>query len=669
MINRNNKEAAMGEVERFTKAQFEAALPVNQADGSKLWESLGLINGEQEYAIPVYVDGIKTNKRVHIRSSITSSGIAGDTGENSIRLWAEYSYHDDWRPLAKLDRWTTRTTGWEERMIGKLRELYKACVADERKYLTRMNGGKSAKQDKQEASRQPLLKVSERTACQDQIETVSKIAKSTVSKPTTFEPSPFQQAVFRYIREEKGHLVIEAVAGSGKTTTIVEALKLVPSWLKVGFVAFNRRIVKELTERAPAWVYVSTLHSLGLQNLRSAYNLAYDAIDPKKLDNILKAKLAGYSGQEQEIIKANQNVIKRMVSLCKATLMEPTQDAIQYLSERYHEEVNGDVELITRVTAQVFETSVEMMDTLIDYDDMIYASAMGMVPCRQFDVLMVDELQDLNRSQIEMALRSAKRIIGVGDRNQSIYGFRGADTEAIPRIIEALGADTLPLSITYRCPKSHVDLAHEMVPEIQAAEWAEDGIIASVQYSQLVITAQSGDLVLCRCNAPLVKPAFACIRQGKKAVILGRDIASGLIAMLDKIMQLKNVYGLVDVLAALTEYRKEESAKLEAADRHMAVQALVDKEETIVALSDGCFNVDDLKHKITDIFSDEEEGIVFSSVHKAKGSEAKRVFIVKPELMPHPNATSGWEMEQERNIKYVAYTRSKSELYFVQGEA
>jgi DNA helicase-2/ATP-dependent DNA helicase PcrA len=65
------------------------------------------------------------------------------------------------------------------------------------------------------------------------------------------------------------------------------------------------------------------------------------------------------------------------------------------------------------------------------------------------------------------------------------------------------------------------------------------------------------------------------------------------------------------------------------------------------------------------IFSDDQVGVVFSSVHRAKGLEAKRVYILSPELMPHKMATKPWELEQERNIEYVAITRTLSELVYV----
>jgi DNA helicase-2/ATP-dependent DNA helicase PcrA len=483
-----------------------------------------------------------------------------------------------------------------------------------------------------------------------------------------FTPSPYQEAVFEFIRSGTGHGVVRAGAGCAKTTTIVKGLAFTDPDAAVAFLAFNRAISKTLAERAPSHVHASTFHSLGLGNVTNA--LGRVKVEPRKVFYIVRDLQDGMSFEEAEAVDANIAAILKLVSLCKATLLEPTTENLDHIVDRWNVETNGDRDLIYQVAALAYAKSVAQTAT-IDYDDMIHLSATGRVPCQQFDVLFVDETQDLNKAQLEMAVRSVKpggRIIAVGDENQSIYGFRGADTEAMGRIIERLDATVLPLSITYRCPKSHVELANTLVPELEAAEWAEDGTIESISEYRFLDLVRSGDLVLCRTNAPLVGPAFSLIRRGVKAVILGRDIGSGLIALVKKVQKRNQVRALGDTLEALSDYRRDEMAKLLRAGKEMAAEALDDKVETIIALSDGCYTSSDLERKIDRVFSDEAEGVTFGTVHKTKGGEADRVFILKPELMPHPKAKTGWEMDQEWNIMYVAYTRAKKALFFVGGE-
>jgi len=80
--------------------------------------------------------------------------------------------------------------------------------------------------------------------------------------------SEYQKAVFTHIRESRKSRIVEAVAGSGKTTTIVEGMKYLPQGSSALFLAFNRAIADELGQRVPAGVQASTFHALGVYILR-----------------------------------------------------------------------------------------------------------------------------------------------------------------------------------------------------------------------------------------------------------------------------------------------------------------------------------------------------------------------------------------------------------------
>jgi DNA helicase-2/ATP-dependent DNA helicase PcrA len=294
----------------------------------------------------------------------------------------------------------------------------------------------------------------------------------------------------------------------------------------------------------------------------------------------------------------------------------------------------------------------------------------------KFDFLMVDEAQDMNKSQTDFILKSISetgRIIAVGDRRQSLYGFRGADTEAIPNIIKTLDATVLPLSVTYRCPKSHVELARQIVTQLEARENAPEGYIGDVQYLDLTKKLQAGDMVICRTNAPLVKPAFECIRMGKKAIIRGKDIGQSLINMIKRF----ETDDLGEFEVALYEYFHFEHTKLLDKGKELQAMMLEDRVSTLHFIMGECTTVSDLVGKVEMLFNDNNIGIVFSSVHRAKGMEAENVFILRPDLMPHPKAGIGkdkkpdpkkqWELVQESNAEYVAKTRSQNNLFFIRG--
>ena len=477
-----------------------------------------------------------------------------------------------------------------------------------------------------------------------------------------FEPSPFQQAIFDWVTngingDAGQNLIVEAVAGSGKTTTGVKMLGLVPKDQKVLFVAFNRHIAKELSKRAPKHVRVSTFHSLGYKAIRQAFGNV--TVDERKVYRIL----------ENYFDKKTQShlfgPVKKLVSLVKANLTGVDYLDLSQLASYYGIDLDNEEDAIFQGVQYAVQKSVEMQK-VIDYDDMCYFPVYFKMKTDTYDFVFIDEAQDTNKNQIELVMlcvREDTRVVACGDRYQSLYGFRGADVNAIPNLIGALSAETLPLSITYRNPKSIVTLVNQKFPHIplEAAEWAIDGEIRDLIYQKALVEMAPGDMVLCRNNAPLVRPAFALIRNGIKAVIRGRDIGKGLLSLIRKM----EVSDVSDLFLKLSGYENVEVTKLLLAEKNNQAQALQDRIDTIYAIADGCEYVFEVERKIEEVFSDEVEGVVFSTVHKAKGLEADNIFIIKPSLMPSSYAQSAWELQQEDNIMYVAYTRALKKLVFV----
>lgn len=660
--------------ERFTRKDFEKAL---SATGLS-YNCRGIIAGELRYHIAVHSTVI-----IEVASSIGESGFADDCGENSIRLWLS---KDGMPAGSKISRWVTRVTGWQTRLQDQVERLAamgrevkecRKCHSTVKIYIskTAKNPGRIFTKCNCANGFHWLDEVEQKEA-PAAIQAAKKIISETKLfednqaeiKPVTIKPervwSKYQVAIFdRILKAVKDgselNLVVEAVAGSGKTSTGVRMLELLPTTLDILFCAFAKDIAKELATRAPKHVKVSTLHSLGFGVItRMVKNVQ---VDEHKVSRIVEGLLDMFT--HGYLLPT----ICQVVSLMKATLCPETSDGIAELVDRFGIETNGDFDTIVEVACAALERS-RHLTTVIDYDDMIYVPVWRKLPVHKHDVIFVDEAQDLNRSQIELVKMAVKKggiVIAVGDRHQSIYGFRGADTDAIPNIISELNAETLPLSITYRCPRKVVELVNQKFPEIafEAAQLAVDGTFKTVSMNVAEAEFTPGDMVLCRCNAPLVKPAFALIRRGVKAVILGRDIGKGLISLCRKM----KATDVSDLVIKLTEYEEREVGKLQAANKGSQAQSVQDKVATLIALTDDVTSLTSLEMKIEGIFSEKADGVVFSSIHRAKGKEAQKVYILHPELMPHPMAKQPWEVVQERNMEYVAYTRALSELVLVSG--
>jgi DNA helicase II / ATP-dependent DNA helicase PcrA len=226
------------------------------------------------------------------------------------------------------------------------------------------------------------------------------------------------------------------------------------------------------------------------------------------------------------------------------------------------------------------------------------------------------------------------------------------------------GLKTLPLTVTRRCPKTHVELAQQLVPEIEAMDNAPDGdvVITDELFTEL---SKPSDLILCRTNAPLVACCYAHIRKGVKATIRGRDMGQGLTNFMRKL----KAVDVVDLHAKLDEYWAKEEPKLKALGRkgQNRLVALDDKIQCMIEISQETTSLMDVENRIKNIFSDFEpdgspkNAVVHATVHKAKGLEARNVFILNPDQMPFPMAKQPHEIQQEFNIIYVAVTRGKYE--------
>ncbi len=692
-------------IERFSKEEFETALTEMSKTGEKLWQYINFTYGEHCYAITVMDKGRKTNKRVSIRSSVNISGVAASAGKDSIRVWAEYEYHGIWRPLAKVQQHhVKRTVNWRENLREWIRATYRAALDDTLKRrhdiasAVGINNANAEKKDGLKFVKCPkcdramrlktprpgqtwkafygcpgypkckhAMTIKVHDAELKELNGQSESAPAMPDKP--FIPSHYQEAFRDFIINGTGNCVLIAGPGTGKSTTALWALGFIPRNLKTAYVAFNKKIVEEFAERAPHWVQMSTLNSLGNGNIKRAFNHA--KFDQYKVRNIVQDLIGklSLSYDEGKIIETNMGAINRVVDLLKANLLDPSPENIEMVCDKYGVELNGDADVLMEYIIKAFIKSVETIPQAYDYSDQIYAGATGMVPATKFDVLICDEAQDMTVAQIHMAINSLTetgRFFAVGDSLQSIYGFRGADTQSIQNIIKLTDATVLPLMLSYRLPKIHTGKVNERFgTELESPDWAVDGIWRDdMSVADMIPMWAEGDVVLCRCNAPLVPHAFALIRRGVKAVILGRDIGVNLVALVKKIRDKTNASTLTQFIFELERYKIKQVAKLTAQNKSSRAQILEDKCNTISAIAEeGCDSLAELKASIKAIFTDNKSGVVFSSIHKAKGGEWNRVFIIKAKIMPHPKAESAWHLEQEEHIEFVAKTRSKRELY------
>lgn len=473
-----------------------------------------------------------------------------------------------------------------------------------------------------------------------------------------FTPSLYQENIFKEIKTGSGDILIKAVAGSGKTTTIVESLKYISSTKTTGFFAFNNHIVEELRNRCPSYVDVTTLHSYGWRHMLSYYDGA--KLNPNKIYHYCEKLLS-------RKVEFNQRawyfiMISKLVDLLRLNVLTRKNELID-ISLKHNLDLT---EKMIDDAMSVFLIACEDKKQF-DFVDMIYVPAiLDDIKLKLYDILFVDEAQDLSVVQImliDKIIKKKGRLISVGDPKQAIYGFAGSDAESFKKLENRPNTISLPLSVCYRCSKSIVMKAKEIVDYIEPFDKSP---IGTVKEEGTINDARKGDWVLCRNVKPLVMLYVDTISRGKKAHIKGEDIGKTLINLIKQTKERSMRLVILKLIGKLKSLKKElKSKKVIDVDKHPKVGFLSEMISVIIFLSNKYKTVDNIENVIVKMFKDNGEGILLSTIHKSKGLENDRVFIICPELIPSKYAVKDWQLEQEENLKYVAYTRAKKELIIV----
>jgi len=484
------------------------------------------------------------------------------------------------------------------------------------------------------------------------------------------KPTAEQERIFTFIKKRHENILIKAYAGTGKTSTIVEAVNLLPQDKSITFLAFNKHIQEELKTKLNEGIRCYTTYGLGTGAIKRKYG---DSIqfDEFKADKIIqkKAKLWGLEDEfdDEEAINFYLNSIKKLCNLCRLTLTNKPE-YIPYIADRYEITNLRKPQDIKRVLKVLDEMSTDRKT--YDFTDMIYLPAIdNSIWFFPQDYVFVDEVQDLNRCQIKIVEKVLKkdritkkitgRLISVGDFFQGVYGFNAADEKSFEWFEKFQNTKILPLSVSFRCSQNVIKEAQKIVPDIKALPDAPEGIVRD---GSVIAEAQSGDFILCRTTMPLVKLFFEFLTQKKKAIIKGSDIGLHLIELIGKINSIEKLVTFWET--ELVKFRKDLKADgILNPYEHSGYSALEDKVMTLLFLAKLTDSIEGLKNSIKTIFTDEIQGIVLSTVHRIKGLESNRVFIIRPDLLPMKNV-KGWQWIQEQNLFYVAITRARLELIY-----
>lgn len=470
---------------------------------------------------------------------------------------------------------------------------------------------------------------------------------------TTFPPTPEQEAIREAARKTKDNLLVNALAGAAKTSTLVLVAKAL-STTPILCLAFNKRIALEMQERLPSNCQAMTLNSIGHKAWAKYLGVGRLTLDSSKTYRIVSGIIDGLSPKEKELAYENFSDLLRAVDGAKTAGYIPTGTFPQArglmdddeLEEWLDEKVSLLEFDIIRAASKI--SIEEGLKGTIDFGDQILLPTVFPASFHQFPLVMIDEAQDLSALNHQMLGKIAKqRLIAVGDPCQAIYGFRGAHEDSMALLKKRFEMKEFTLSISFRCPIEVVKAAQWRAPHMKWPEWAKPGTVNYLhEWDSTTIPAEAA--IICRNNAPIFGIAIKLLKHGRYPEIVGNDLGKSMIKILKKFGKPAMKRG--EVLAAIDEWRDKkmerarESTKVEDQAECLRIFARHGKDlGEAIAFAEHIFN--------------SSGPIKLMTGHKSKGLEFDHVYFLDEELVGKEG--------QDRNLRYVIITRAKESLTYI----
>lgn len=466
-----------------------------------------------------------------------------------------------------------------------------------------------------------------------------------------------------------GNIKINAVAGSGKTTTIIEYANARPKGSKILYLAFNKSVkleaIKKFRSKGLDNVQVETAHSLAYKNIviRSNYKVRPQGYKSYEIAELLN--LHGNGDKITDYIIAN-HINKFIAYFCNSN--------VQKIKDLNYLDIVSDKKAKVFVTS--FYTYIEKQTRLllskmdkgeIDITHDFYLKKFQLSnPQLNYDYILFDEGQDASPAMLDIFMKQKATKIIVGDTHQQIYSWRYAVNS-----LEKTEYETFNLSTSFRFSQDIANLAMEIIQWKKHLCELKPVSITGIGKS----TEHKTKAVLARTNLGLLLKAIEYVTEKKevKQIYFEGNINSYTYA--------DEGASLYDVLNLYNRKHYLIKDKLIKAMRNMFELEDYIKKTEDVQLGMMVEIVNEYENEIPDIIkaikakhieNDEKEKaeIIFSTVHRSKGMEYDTLqlvndFITEDKLFKYLNGEEGIlsKLNEEINLLYVAVTRTKNSIY------
>jgi DNA helicase-2/ATP-dependent DNA helicase PcrA len=414
------------------------------------------------------------------------------------------------------------------------------------------------------------------------------------------------------------------------------------------------------------------MHALGLRGIKTRLPQCTIDTNGNALYSFIKEQLK--SEDEDWKLLPDIRALVEKAAICglvpnnERSLLQDIPEVWEEIADLYDIETNPVVLDLAR-QALIYSNEQALQGNIM-FMHMLTLPLFFGFPLAQYPKIIVDEAQDLNILQhmlVAKALRHNGRIFAAGDDRQAIYAFAGARTNSFDELSTRFSATGLPLTVSWRCAQEVIREAQQWVPDIEWAPGAIEGSVVPVQHTELEDLPR---IILCRNNAPLTRLAMRLFVAGHSVECAGRDIGAGLKSTMTRVAATKDSehMPIAEFLSRLQRWAAREIER-----RPGRKPRVHDKVEALTALAETHTTVGAVRKHIDNLFVDQDGDkrtkqppeFVLSTVHKAKGREWSRVGFLDAHLLPSKYATTPEQIQQEANASYVAVTRAKQELVYL----
>jgi superfamily I DNA/RNA helicase len=474
-----------------------------------------------------------------------------------------------------------------------------------------------------------------------------------------------QKNILDCIVNSKNNIGIEAGAGCGKTSTLLMSLKKLHKSKSVKFFAFSNVIADELKKKVSSLVQVSTIHATGLSVLKNNY----------KRVSISETKIHGFVSKyvktKAEIVKTGKfkKAVSEFIPKHSLTLMDFSDKSMDITYNKYSFNFCPSwYPYIRDIKSKIDDYNTKNLGKSIkvDFTDMVTLPISMNLEFPKYDVVFFDEAQDMGECHRQILLRSVKhdgRFIVVFDRRQNIFSFAGADINVLNNLLDSYNAEIFPLSYSFRCGKEIVGHSLGVFGDFKAHHTNIDGEVANGSINEIKV---SGDAVLCRNTKPLFDVWAHLASNGISSFIKGKEFGLELIKLLKKYRK-ENNYTTSISLDNYLQSIEEDLFEIGVAKPKFTKKYIDEYEKVTILrkLLKNTKNVAEAIKKLTTVFTEKGKGIPLMTIHKSKGLEFERVFVMRNDLIPSRFCVTKEDFAEERRLDWVLRTRAKKSLIYI----